>query len=116
MRSHRYALMGLCQMGAYAMLFGCGGSGGSAAPSPAPSQVVAMSINTPNSSVPFTAQELDDAVALAQGAGVRGVIATYTWSSLETTPGHIDVSSLQSGLSYYHQKGLEVLLGIQVIN
>jgi hypothetical protein len=75
-----------------------------------------MSINTPNSSVPFTAQELDDAVALAQGAGVRGVIATYTWSSLETTPGHIDVSSLQSGLSYYHQKGLQVLLGIQVIN
>jgi hypothetical protein len=53
---------------------------------------------------------------LAQGAGVRGVIATYTWSSLETTPGHIDVSSLQSGLSYYHQKGLQVLLGIQVIN
>ena len=75
-----------------------------------------MSINTPNSSVPFTAQELDDAVALAQGAGVRGVIATYTWSSLEATPGHIDVSSLQSGLSYYHQKGLQVLLGIQVIN
>jgi hypothetical protein len=75
-----------------------------------------MSINTPNSSVPFTPQELDDAVALAQGAGVRGVIATYTWSALEPTPGHIDVSQLQNGLEYYHQKGLKVLLGIQVIN
>jgi hypothetical protein len=106
--------MGLWQISACAMLFGCGGSGGSA--TPASNQVVAMSINTPNSSVPFTAQELDDAVALAQGAGVLGVIATYTWSGLESTPGQIDVSSLQSGLSYYHQQGLQVLLGIQVIN
>jgi hypothetical protein len=111
--------MGLWQLGACAMLMSCGGSGGSAPPAPPStpsSQVIAMSINTPNSSVPFTAQELDDAVALAQGAGVRGVIATYTWSSLESTPGHIDVTSIQSGLDYYHQKGLQVLLGIQVIN
>ena len=75
-----------------------------------------MAIDTPNSSVPFTQQELDDAVALAQGAGVRGVIATYTWSDLEASPGVIDVSSMKSGLDYYHQKGLRVLLGIQVIN
>ncbi len=75
-----------------------------------------MTINTPNSSVPFTPQQLNAAVSLAQGAGVRGVIATYTWSTLEPTPGHIDVSSLKSGLDYYHQKGLQVLLGIQVIN
>jgi hypothetical protein len=75
-----------------------------------------MSINTPNSSVPLTPQELDDAVALAQGAGVHGVIATYTWSTLEPTPGHIDVSQLQAALEYYRQKGLQALLGIQVIN
>jgi hypothetical protein len=74
-----------------------------------------MTIDTVNSSMPTT-QALDDAIALAQGAGVHGVIATYTWSSLEPTPGQIDVSSLQSGLSYYHQKGLQILLGIQVIN
>ncbi len=119
MQTYRNGLMGLWQFGACAMLFGCGGSGVSVQPAssnPPSSQTVAMSINTPNSSVPFTSQELDDAVALAQGAGVRGVIATYTWSSLETTPGQIDVSSLQSGLSYYHQHGLQVLLGIQVIN
>lgn len=115
MHLHRHTSMALLQAGICASLFGCGGSGASAPP-PAFNQLVAMSINTPNSSGPFTAQELDDAVALAQGAGVHGVIATYTWSDLESTPGQIDASAIQSGLSYYHQKGLQVLLGIQVIN
>ena len=111
-------LRSLCQLGACLLLFGCGGSGDSEPPKPAISsnQTLSMAIDTPNSSVAFTSQELDDAVALAKGAGVRAVIATYTWSSLEATPGQIDVSSLQSALTYYHQQGLQVLIGIQVIN
>ena len=100
-------------------LLSCGGSDGSASSTPPPStanQTLSMAIDTPNSSQPFTAQELDDAITLAQGAGVHAVIATYTWSSLEPTPGNIDVSSLKSALDYYNQKGFQILVGIQVIN
>jgi hypothetical protein len=96
-----------------ALLGGCGGGSGDSGASPP--QVVAMSIDTPNSSA-ATIQQLDAATALAQGVGVRGVLVTYTWSSLEPSAGQIDVSRLQSELAYYHQKGLEIFLGIQVIN
>jgi hypothetical protein len=106
----------LCQIGASVLLLGCGGSGGAPTTPMTADQVVAMTIDTPDSSAPITSQSLDAAVALAQGAGVRGVIATYTWSDLEPSPGQIDVSALQSGLGYYRQKGLQILLGIQVIN
>ena len=75
-----------------------------------------MAIDTPNSSAPYDGQAQDAAVALAQGAGVNGVIMTYTWSSLEPTPGHIDLTGLQAGLAYYRQKGMQILLGIQLIN
>jgi hypothetical protein len=114
--SYRNSFLFLGQIAAAALLAGCGGSGNSpSAPAGNSSQIVAMSIDTPNSSAP-TIQALDAAVTLAQGAGVRGLIATYTWSALESTPGQIDVSSIQSGLDYYHQNGLQILLGIQVIN
>jgi hypothetical protein len=116
MPMHRSALRTLWTFSLSTLLLGCGGSFSEPSPSSNLGQVVAMSINTPNSSVPPTIQALDAAVGLAQGANVRGVIATYTWSSLEPTPGQVDVSSLKSGLSYYHQKGLQILLGIQVIN
>ena len=85
-------------------------------PSPTTAQTTAMAIDTPSSSAPYSGAAQDAAVALAQGAGVKGVIVTYTWSSLEPTPGHIDVSELQAQLSYYHQKGMQILLGIQLIN
>jgi hypothetical protein len=112
----RCTMSAFCQIAASVLLLGCGGSGSAPTKPGSGGQVVGMTIDTPDSSAPITSQSLDAAVALAQGAGVRGVIATYTWSELEPSPGQIDVSALQSGLSYYQQKGLQIFLGIQVIN
>ncbi len=116
MRARRFILRSLSHVGAYALLGACGGgSGGTLAP-PSNTQVAALSIDTPHSSAAFDQAALDDAVDLAQSAGVRGVLVTYPWSSLESAPGLVDVSHLRGELDYYHRRGLQIFLGIQVIN
>jgi hypothetical protein len=96
-----------------ALLAGCG-SGPSVVP-PTSSQVLSVSLDTPNSSMP-TQQGFDTATGLAVGAGARAVALTYTWSTLEPSSGAIDVSPIQDAVPYFQSQGLQIYLGIQVIN
>ncbi|MBI3478092.1 MAG: hypothetical protein HY010_20355 [Acidobacteria bacterium] len=84
-------------------------------PPPPPSQILSLSMN-PRSIPPPTQQDVDEAVNLAIGAGVKGVALTYTWSTLEPMPNNIDLSQLQGALTYFNARNLQIYLGIQVIN
>lgn len=97
----------------FSLLAGCD-SGPSVVP-PASSQLLSLSLDTVNSSVPTT-QGFDTAAALAVGAGAKAVALTYTWKTLEPTSGAIDVSPIQDAVQYFQSQGLQIYLGIQVIN
>ncbi|MGP8258306.1 MAG: hypothetical protein ACLQLR_09360 [Methanoregula sp.] len=99
-------------------LSGCGGGSvgaGSGGGNSSSSQIVSMSINTQSASSP-TQQDLQNAANLAIGAGVKGVLLTWTWSELEPSPGVFDLSQLQPAIQYFSASGFKILLGIQVID
>jgi hypothetical protein len=55
---------------------------------------------------------LDTAIA----AGTRGIVHTYTWSSLEPDSVRMSVRQMLDDMRYSRSRGLTTFLGIQVIN
>ena len=82
---------------------------------PASGQTLSMALN-PRSIPPPQLKDYDKAVKLAIKAGVTATIVTDTWSSLEPVPNQIDVSGLKQVIDYYTSKGLQLYIGLQVIN
>ncbi len=50
------------------------------------------------------------------GVGAKGIVQTWTWSALEPDSARLNVQQLISDIRYSRSRGLQVLLGIQVIN
>lgn len=89
-----------------------GGSNPSGSPKP---NVLAISPSTQH--IPPTTDEVLAAYDAPLSIGARGFFASFRWSELETTPGHIDVSPLRGTLQTAIGKGYtKILVGIQVIN
>ena len=107
----------LIAAGLVALLAACGGGGGSggAMPPPVSNQTLGLMIDTPNLST-ATQAEIDAAVKLAVDTGAKGIVVNYPWSSLERQPGRIDVTALKAELARYNGQGLQIYVGIQVIN
>lgn len=54
---------------------------------------------------------------LAYQAGARGAYISYTWSSLEPTPGSFELASLKNDLDYMTRvRGLAVEVNLQILN
>jgi hypothetical protein len=97
------------------LLSACGGGGGGGVVSTPVPQTLALIMDTPNSSAP-TQAALDEATRLALDAGVKGIVVMHTWSELEPAPGQYALTNLQAELARHRQDGLQIYLGIQVIN
>jgi hypothetical protein len=82
---------------------------------PASGQTLSMALN-PRSTPPPQLKDYDKAAKLAMKAGVTATLVTDTWSSLEPVPNQIDVSGLKQVIDYYTSKGLQLYIGLQVIN
>lgn len=79
------------------------------------SNVLAISPSTQH--IPPTVDEVLAAYDAPISIGARGFFASYRWSELEATPGHIDVSPLRGTLQTAIGKGYtKILVGIQIIN
>jgi len=105
-----------CLVASSLLLSACGGGGGGGSITPAPAtQTLALTMDTPNSSAP-TQAALDEATRLSQDAGVKGTVVMHTWSELEPAPGQFALTGLQSELARHRQNGLQIYLGIQIIN
>lgn len=86
-------------------------------PTPGPGARV-LSISSAPAHLPApSTQDFLDAINLAKGAGCRGNFQSYTWSSLEATPGVINTANVMNGISFLNSQGFTTqLLGIQMIN
>jgi hypothetical protein len=68
---------------------------------------------------PIPAPQVADFVAALDSSiavGAKGIVQTWTWSSLEPDSARLNVQQLISDLRYSRSRGLQVFLGIQVIN
>lgn len=55
---------------------------------------------------------LDSSIAV----GAKGIVQTWTWSSLEPDSARLNVQQLISDIRYSRSRGLQVFVGIQLIN
>lgn len=55
---------------------------------------------------------LDSSIAV----GAKGIVQTYTWRELEPDSAQLNVQRVIDDLRYSHGRGLQIFLGIQVIN
>ena len=98
------------------MVTGCetGKTSGPVSPGSA-AQVLAVSSNPR----PIPAPQAVDFVAAVDSAistGARGIVQTWTWSTLEPDSARLDVQQLIDDVRYARTRGLTVLLGIHPIN
>ena len=77
----------------------------------------ALAISPSTQHIPPTTDEVLAAYDAPLSIGARGFFASFRWSELEATPGHIDVSPLRGTLQTAIGKGYtRILVGIQIIN
>jgi hypothetical protein len=77
--------------------------------------VLAISAS-PRQVPPPTVSDYVAAFDLAYNSGARGEVVTYTWSVLEPDAGRLDVRQVRDDIAFARSRGMQVLLGIQVIN
>ncbi len=100
---------------------GGGGAGGSSATTGSGgagpgSRALAVAI-TPAHMPDSTAKDSSDAVGLALEAGCNGIFDPITWSTVEATPGTIDVAELGAGLDLQRDAGFEtIVFSVWMIN
>lgn len=96
---------------------GCSSSSKGVGPSPPKpgDRVLAMAMN-PRQEPPATIADFLAAFDLAHGAGARGNLITFTWSALESDTGRLDISRPRDDVSFNTSRGMQVFLGIQLIN
>ena len=103
----------------FLVLLGLAGCSGSAAPHTTSDgsdhRILGISAN-PRPVPPPTPQDLASATALVAGTGARGAVATFTWSTLETSPGVYSLQNLQGNIASSSSQAFTIYLGIQVIN
>ncbi len=56
------------------------------------------------------------AIDASIGVGARGIVQTYTWRDLEPDSARLNVQRVIDDIRYSRSRGLQVFLGIQVIN
>ena len=107
----RFSCQLLCLLLCVSMCFASDPTSGKAPPN----QVISMSVN-PHSVPPPTWRDFDNAVDLAIGAGIHGVVLTWTWSSIEPAPKTYDLTQFKAAIDYFSARHLQIYLGIQVLN
>jgi hypothetical protein len=108
-----------CALLTLLVLHGLAGCSGSAAPQMrsdgSDHRILGISANP--RPVPSPApQDVANAIALVAGAGARGAVETFTWSTLETSPGVYSLQNLQNHIASSSSQGFTIYVGIQVIN
>lgn len=98
-------------------LLACTSSSKGVGPSPPKpgDRVLAISMN-PRQEPPATAADFLAAFDLAHGAGARGNFISYPWGALESDTGRLDISRARDDVSFAASRGMQVFLGIQLIN
>jgi hypothetical protein len=93
------------------LLAGCvAGAGYAGAVTRSPERILSLAVNPAAGAGPLTGADL------AARTGARGALLSYTWSELEPAPGRYALSQFK-GLRYFaEQRGLKVLLGLQVVD
>lgn len=77
---------------------------------PAGNRVLLVEINEP------AGEDHGAMLQRAQDAGAGAVQLTFAWQALEPTANQIDVSYLAFGLSYYRDRGMQVVLSIPTLD
>ncbi len=81
-----------------------------------PAWVLSISSN-PRTVPAATPQDFLEAIDLTYRAGARGNFVSWSWKSLEPSPGRFNLAEVKDGLSYLgNARGFDLLVGLQVIN
>jgi hypothetical protein len=102
---------------AAAFVAACGGGAKTDSAPSAPSRPGVMAISSNPRSVPAPVpQDFLDASHLAQGAGARSMVVTYTWSALELQPGVYALQDLRNAIQAARDAQQRIYVGVQAIN
>ncbi len=104
-------------LGVLASTLGCSSSKRTVDPDPPKpgERVLAISMSPKQEPAP-TAADFLAAFQMSYDAGARGNFLSYPWSALEADTGRIDVKHVRDDVAFSASRGLQVMVGIQVIN